>query len=571
MSILDPAIESSVPADAAAARSEPSLLGRFLAAQVSSDHKTIAKLLGADAIAGIVIAALLGALAGLERIDGDGALLPERLLPEIFNGYRLGLVLGGVIPLLLAICVYVVPLQLGARSLAFPRAASLGAWTWLFGIVLIVIALFNNGGPHGSNDDLSILYVGGVGLVAIGLTLIAATVATSVLTTRAPGMRLSRVPLFSWSALVGSLAVALTMPILLGVTIYLYFDVRYASAEVSLFGGAAAFGDWTGWLLTVPSAALIAAPALGVLAELVPLTFRRRLPMRFVALTGLGVAGLALLAAVTQRFDTVLPGTGPGVSAGNIGTKVGFLLQWLIFSIGPALGVVAIVGLIALCAKPPSADAKRAGATTSFRFLPALPFALVGALLIAVGSLGAAVGGIEDLGLLGTVFAEGATMAHIYGCVLAAIGAIVHWAPKIVGSKLADGPVLGLGALASLGAVLASAPYLIAGFLDQPAESPTWTNDGPGELLNFAVTVGHALMALVVLGVVGLLLKAAGDDNTAGDDPWDGHTLEWATTSPPPANNFATVPIVRSPEPLLDLKTANAGGDDSSDTDGASS
>jgi cytochrome c oxidase subunit 1 len=112
----------------------------------------------------------------------------------------------------------------------------------------------------------------------------------------------------------------------------------------------------------------------------------------------------------------------------------------------------------------------------------------------------------------------------------------------------------GLATLGALGGALASVPYLIAGFLDQPAASAVWDNDGPGELLNALVVAGHAAFGLTALAFAGLAATTWRNGEVAGDDPWHGQTLEWATTSPPPADNFATTPTVMSAEPLLDLQ-----------------
>jgi heme/copper-type cytochrome/quinol oxidase subunit 1 len=118
-------------------------------------------------------------------------------------------------------------------------------------------------------------------------------------------------------------------------------------------------------------------------------------------------------------------------------------------------------------------------------------------------------------------------------------------------------PLALLGVLAT---VLAAFPYYIAGFADQPAGSATFDYSGPSELWNVLVLVGHALMGLTVLAFAGLAAATfRGDGDTAGDDPWDAQTIEWSTSSPAPGNNFSDVPIVASPEPLLDLKHATDG------------
>ncbi|WP_116995346.1 cbb3-type cytochrome c oxidase subunit I [Desertimonas flava] len=526
----------------------------IVAALTSSDHKVIGRLLVTASLLATLVTGVLGALLGAERISGDGDLLPDRIVPELFAGYRVGLVLGGVVPLLLGLAVFAVPLQLGARSLAFPRLAAAGFWTWLGGVVLLIISLFNNGGPEGGDADMVRLYIGALVLVTLGLIAVAVPVATSVLTTRAPGMKLHRVPPFAWASLIHALGVVLVLPILVGVLAYLYMDDRYATAETSLFGGGAGTNDWGAWLLTGPSLALFAVPAVGLLAEFLPVVFRKRLPMRGVLLAGISLVGVGILAGVTQQQKFRLPGTGGPVTGRNWLTRLGYLLNWAMLSLLPLLGIVVVLAVGALLAKPPSKAERRAGAAVTPKPIAPFVFALLGVGLVAIGILGAAASGIEDLGLDGTVFEEGATVALVYGAVLAGLGGIVYWFPKWTGAKVPDAPAYGLALLGALGAVLASVPYLIAGFADQPARAVVFDYEGPSALWNVAVTVGHAAFAVTVLAVLGLLLKPAGSAATAGDDPWDAQTLEWATTSPAPAGNFATTPAVRSPEPLTDLK-----------------
>lgn len=556
MSTLDPTLHH-VADDA----STPSAVSPIVAALTSSDHKVIGRLLVSASLLATLLTAALGALLGAERISGDGDLLPDRIVPELFAGYRVGLVLGGVAPLLLGLAVFIVPLQLGARSLAFPRLAAAGFWAWFGGAVLLIVSLFNNGGPDGGNADMVRLYISAVILMAVGLIAVAVPVATSVLTTRAPGMKLRRVPMFSWASLVYGLGIALVMPVLVGVLAYLYMDDRYASPETTLFGGGAATNDWGAWLFTGPSLALFAVPVAGLLAELLPVVFGKRLPMRGVALAGISLVGVGILAGVTQQQRFRLPGSGGPVTGKNWLSRLGYLINWAGLSLLPLLGLVIVIGIGALLGKPPSKAERRADAASG-RPSPIAPvlYALFGAGLAAVGILGAAVSGIEDAGLDGTVFEEGASVALVYGAVLAALGGVVYWFPKWTGAKVPAPAGYGLALLGALGAALASAPYLIAGFADQPGRAVVFDYDGPQELWNVAVTAGHVLFALTALAVLGLVLKPAPEAPDAGDDPWNGQTLEWATTSPAPESNFATTPVVRSAEPLLDLKASTESG-----------
>jgi heme/copper-type cytochrome/quinol oxidase subunit 1 len=288
--------------------------------------------------------------------------------------------------------------------------------------------------------------------------------------------------------------------------------------------------------------------AAGFVADVVAVTFRRRLPHRGILLIGIGLIGTAAWAGVAQQDAVTLPGTGTEVRLENFATKLGFLAIWAMMALLPALGIVIVMGIGALVGKPQRGSPARPNLTAAFAF------AFLGLGVALVGVVAAAVTGIEDLALEGTVFEEGASVATIYGAVLVGLGAAAFWFPKALGRKLPELQLGGLATLGALGGALASVPYLIAGFLDQPAGSSEWTNDGPGEVLNALVVAGHAAFGLTALAFIGFVAKAWRSGEVAGDDPWNGETLEWATTSPPPADNFVTTPTVMSPEPLLDLK-----------------
>jgi heme/copper-type cytochrome/quinol oxidase subunit 1 len=552
MSTLDPTLETPVVGEATAGDRAV----RPLAAGVltTSDHKVIGKLLVGGSLLGLLAVATLGVLLGVERVDGDGTLFDPDDLSELFTAFRVGIVELVAFPLLLGIAVHVVPLQLGARALAFPRATAAGMWAWIGGIVLLVIALANGGGPLGNDADMVELYLGGNVLALLGLTTVAATVATSVLTTRAPGMRVHRAPLFCWAALVGSLALVLVLPVAAASNILQFVDFRYGGAA---FGGSSGIWPWTSYLYTGPVLGVAVVFAAGFVADVVAVTFRQRFPQRAIALIGIGLIAVAVFAGIGQQDVIVLPGTGSAVSETNFATKLGTLLVWAGFTLLPALGVVVVMGLSALAARLGAGFGESRASRPTEPIRPNLnaPFAFgfFGLGLALLGILATAVNGIEDFGLQGTVFEEGAAVATLYGAVLVGLGAVAYWFPKASGRKLPELQVAGLATLGALGGALASVPYLLAGFFDQPANSPEWANDGPGEVLNALVVAGHGAFGLAALALVGLVARSWQHGERAGDDPWSGQTLEWATPSPPPADNFGETPTVMSPEPLLDL------------------
>jgi heme/copper-type cytochrome/quinol oxidase subunit 1 len=537
MTTIDPSTDALAGAPAGTSADDSATI-RFLAAVgdwlTSADSKRIGRLYLAGGGLGLLATAVVNVLLGVERIDGTDAVLDESAWAQLLDAQRIGLVFGAAVPLAMGLCLALVPLQLGARSLAFPRLAAAGLWMWFGGLILNVIALANNGGTLGGDGDMVDLFIASAG--ALG---------TSVLTTRAPGMTMRRVPFFAWSALVFALGVLLVMPVLLGTLTYLFVDHRFG--DRSAFGGNEGIGEWAGWIVGQPTTFLFAIPALGVFADLLPSTFRVRTPARGVMYGGLALVGVAAFAGVTQQSVQNLPWAGSGFDLDDAGDKFQDLVPYAFFNLLPILGaaIVFVVGLVLA----------RTGLGTRPRITPGFAFAFFGFGMVLVGMVGNAVYAIDDVGLQGTVFDEATLVYVVYGSVLGVLGGFAHWVPKLRGGTMSLGRVLPLALLGVLATVLATFPYYIAGFLDQPTGLSY--DDSDLQIWNVLVLVGNVLMILTVLGFVGLALRVRADDD-AVDDPWDGQTLEWATTSPAPLGNFAEVPLVGSAEPLLDLKEGAA-------------
>lgn len=518
----------------------------------STDHKTTGRLYLAGGLLGLVTAVVINVLLSVERIDGVDTVLGFEILPQLVDAQRVSLVFATLLPLAMAGCVAVVPMQLGARSIAFPRLASSGFWMWFGGALLTAFALLNNGGTLGSEADAVGLFIAGIGLMAVGLTASAAAVATTIFTTRAPGMTMRRIPPFSWSALVFALGLILVMPVLLGTLAYVFLDHRNGRTG---FGGNEGIFTWVGWIITQPVTFLFAIPAVGVLAETAPVVFGKRTPVRGILFAGLGLIGFAALGGVTQQNVQNLPWSGSQLNVDDVGTKLRDLVPFLLFNAVPILGILLVLLVVLQTARPEK--------DTRFKFAPAIVFAFFGFGMILVAMLGNLLHAADDLALQGTVFEEATVVYVVYGAALAAMGAVIHWAPKLFGAAFDSAKVTPLALIGLTGTILAAFPLYIAGFLDQPA-GLAYTDDDL-VIWNLISLVGHSLMALTVVGFLGLLLLSLQGDREVGDDPWDAQTVEWTTTSPAPRDNFVDVPVVHSSEPLLDLKTAS-GSNDRSDT-----
>ncbi|MEY4633773.1 MAG: hypothetical protein RLZ18_1145 [Actinomycetota bacterium] len=528
-------IDAHVGASTQAKGTSPSFVAAIGNWVTSSDHKKIGRIFIGCSLLFALSPSVLGALFGFERMSPDSnSILSSDVVTQLVTAFQFDLVLGVLAPLFIGIAIAVVPMQVGARSIAFPRLAQYSLWAWLFGNALVTIALIGNGGPGGGSANMVDLYFLGVGLTIVGLVAGSISVATTVLTARAPGMALDYVPPFSWAALVGSIATILSLPVALSTVIYVYVD--HTNAALAMGGNG--INTALSWAFGAPQTFVFVVMALGVLAELAPVTARVRQPLRPVALVGLALITTAVLGAVTQSSHMV-----DWSNSNAVKTFVPFVL----FNGLPLLGVLVTIAISMLSFK----EGKPA-VTGQFAL------ALLGSLMILVGVAGNFLQNVKAADLDGTVFSEAVTLYLVYGGLLAAMGAIAHWAPKLWGRTLDSTKLLGLAGLGLLGTIAAAFPLYIAGFANQPATAVAgFTYDGPVALWNALSGIGHAVIALVIVAFVGLLIDAVRNGAQATDDPWNAHTLEWAIPSPAPANNFAELAQVGSPEPVLDAKPAS--------------
>jgi heme/copper-type cytochrome/quinol oxidase subunit 1 len=517
----------AVDAPAVAGARQPSGLQDWL---TTGDHVRVARTYIVLSLLVLLGMLVIGAVLGLERIDGGGVQLLELdAIAQLYSLYGYGLVFGAVLPLLLGLAIGIVPLQVGARTIAFPRAAAASLWTWVAGVGVMIGGYAANGGPGGGNADGVDLFLVGLMATTLALSVAAMCVATTVLTLRAPGMTLIRVPALAWSALVAGVMLLLTLPVLLAMTMLAFVDHRY----MRVFASNLEVGSLLDWSLRQPQVYVYGVIGLGVIAEIVPVFTRTRL-----RLGGVVFALIALFGAV---------GFG-GYAVPAFREDIRFEVLFILVSL---LAVLPLLGLLALIAVSLKGGKPKAGG--------ALVWAVVAWLMGFVAVAAGALTPIRGLELQGTTYELSQFNYVLLGLgVLAGLGGVVFWGPKLFGRKVANGPATGLALLGLVGVVLTAFPDIILGFQDQPFGEVNWEAGetfGAQQIVNAVHGIGAALLALVVLAFVGLAFAAFVKGEEAGSDPWDGHTLEWATTSPPPAGNFAgPLPEVTSDRPLLDEK-----------------
>jgi heme/copper-type cytochrome/quinol oxidase subunit 1 len=533
-----------------AADTEPAPPTGLAALVGSGDPRTVGKLFVGTSLLFLLVSGVAGLLVGLELIDLDRAddILGTDVFAQVATLHSVVGLFLVVLPLLLGLATAIVPLQVGASTVAFPRASAAAYWTYLVSGGLVVTAYAINGGPFGGEADGVALFVAAFVALLAALCVATVSVVTTVLTMRAPGMTLRRTPLFSWSMVVGGTIWLLTLPILGGVMVLVYLDLTYGQ---QFLGGAAGVYDHIAWAFWQPTLFAFAIPALGIIADIVPVFAQRRLKQHAAAMFLIGAFGALSFGAWAQTGVAIVPGadTTPWLYASSWGASA-----WFVVSVAIMLPLLALLGLWG-------------GTVRAGKVKLGSPFIFVqgAALVLLVGVAAGILTAIPDLELAGTTWMTAQTYAVLIGTIIAALGGIAFWAPKLYGRLLPEALGRLTATLLVLGTLVLAVPYGIAGFLDEPrpldvAAATDLDDKGAVEVLNLIAVIGGVIVLVgVVLAVLALLRTAFSSvpaDAAPGDDPWAGHTLEWTTSSPPPVGNFAGLPEVTSEAPLYDARHA---------------
>ncbi|MBK5221709.1 MAG: cbb3-type cytochrome c oxidase subunit I [Acidimicrobiia bacterium] len=498
----------------------------------TGDHARIGRMFLGGSFIGLVAALVVGLLLDIERSSADSvSLLDNDMLLQMVSAHRMGLVLLFALPALLGLAFLVVPLQVGASTVAFGRAAAMSLWTWALGSALWIAGYLVGGGPGGSDLRGTDLWLLASIMVIASLLVASACVVTTVLGLRTRGMTLGRVPLFSFSMLVAGSIWLLTLPVAIANLVLIYIDHRYAQA---LFGANEQILPQLGWVVGQPQIYAIAIPVLGIAGDIIPVFAQARQRFYGVSLAAIGVFGALSIGAFAQ---TGMPGRtiSEGDPLGIAGDPL--YIGMAVLAILPVLMVLAL-----------GADTMRGG---RLKFGAPIAGALLSGLVLLGATVAGAVDVVEPLDLFGTTWALGQFQLTVGALIVGVVAGIWFWAPKIYGRTLASGPGQVLSAIVALGSLLSGAALLAAGALDQPdSPAPGAVRDGV-EALDLVAAAGAALVLLGVVAVIAAVFQARNRDDDTPDDPWGGHTLEWATASPPVRGNFAEAPEVLDERPLF--------------------
>jgi cytochrome c oxidase subunit I len=524
---------------------------------VSTDHKRIGMLVLGT---GFVLFYAFGALAMTMRAQlaqPNQHLLTNQLYNQIFTLHGTGMISLVVTPFALGLGVYLIPLQIGAPTIAAPRVTLLGYWLYVGGaIALILSAIVPHGAVDGwwgytplSNSTYSPgtgmnLWIAGVILAACGMLMISATVAWTILTRRAPGVTMMRIPIFAWAMLVTCLMALTAFPSLLAAMVMLAVERVQPGVMQGNFWNV--LYEHMFWFYGHPVVYIMFFPFVGAVAEVLA-TFAGR---RVFGYKGTVLSLLAFAAGSMAVWGHHMFATGQVVDDyysltsnllaipagveyfGLLGTLIGGRLRYrtpMLFGIA-FLPQFLIGGLTGILAADPAIDYN-----------------------------------INDSYFIVAHFHYTLVAGSLFGF----FAAVYYWLPKATGIMYSERLGRLHFALMVIGTNMAFLPMFGLGILGMPRRVPTYPANEGLNALNLVSSIGAFILGLSLFVFLYNLYASARRQVPAPPDPWHGQTLEWATSSPPPRFNFNPrfpVPKVRSYAPLLDLngppqaERARAGG-----------
>lgn len=511
------------------------------------DHKRIGILYTVSALTFFLAGGIEALLMRTQLARAENTFLSPDAYNQIFTMHGTTMIFLVVMPLSTGLGNYLVPLLIGARDMAFPKLNALGYWTFLFGGLFMYSSFLFGGAPndgwfsYAPLTEKAFSPTHGMDFWTLGLLLLgfATTIGSinfivTVIQLRAPGMSFMRMPVFAWMTLVTSFLAVFSLPSLTSALLLLFFDRTLGSHFYNVAqGGVALLWQHLFWFFGHPEVYILILPAMGIVSEVIPVFSGKPLfGYSNVVFSGVAIGFLGFTVWAHHMFATGLPKA----------SLLFFSADSFLIGVPTGIKIFAWLGTIW---------------KGRLRLLTPMLFALGFPILFVIGGLDGIHMAIVpvDWQVTDTYY----VVSHIHyvlfgGALFGLFAGIYYWFPKMTGRRLQEGWGRAHFWLFFIGMNLVFMPMHFLGLEGMPRRIYTYASGRGWDFWNLVETIGAVVIALGVLAFIINFILSMLKAPTNESDPWDGFTLEWATSSPPPPYNFAEIPVVSGVRPLWDRK-----------------
>jgi len=507
------------------------------------DHKKLGIMYAATAMFFFIVGGIEALLIRLQLAAPNGKVLNADLYNQMFTMHATTMVFLFVMPMAAGFANYFVPLQIGARDVAFPRLNAFGFWALLFGGIFLNLAWFLGGAADGGwfmyapNSGPVFSPTHGVDFWALGLQIAgiasltgAINLIITVLNMRAPGMSLMKMPIFTWMITVVQFLLLFAVPVITVALFLLSFQRNFGARFFDVAAGAdPLLWQHLFWIFGHPEVYILVLPSFGIISEVLPVFSRKPLfGYPFVVFSGAAIGFVGWGVWAHHMFAS---GLGP-VSVAVLSVKT--------MAIAVPTGVKIINWTLTMWGG-------------KLWFTTAMKFAIGLIVLFTVGGLSGVTHSIapSDTQQTDTYY----IVAHFHyvlfgGAVLGIFSGFYYWWPKVFGKMLNEK----LGSwnfwLMIIGLNLTFGPMHILGLQGQPRRMYQWTEARPGEgffnlaFWNLVASIGSFILTIGILFFLINVWVTSRNPQKAPLDPWNARSLEWMTSNPPKEHNFDVIPTV---------------------------
>ena len=512
----------------------------------STDHKQLGIMYLWLALFFFVIGGLEAMAIRAQLALPDNDLISPELYNQIFTMHGTTMIFLVLMPAMIGLATYLVPLMIGANEMAFPRLNAFSFWMTCLGGMLLYFSFFAGGAPDagwfnyaplsesnysptkGVDYFLVGLILTGIGSIGAGLNFI-----TTILTLRSPDIKLTMLPLFVWMILVNGFLMLAAFPLLNAGLFMMLIDRQFdAHFFIPSTGGSAILWQHFFWAFGHPEVYILALPAFGIISEVIPVFSKKPIyGYKFVASSSVAIALLSYSVWAHHMFTVGLSNAINGF----------FAISSMLIGIPTGLKVINWIGTM-----------HKGSITLSIPMLFAIAF-LVDFTFGGLSGISFAIVPI-DWQLTDTYY----LVAHLHyvflgGSLFGIFAGIYYWFPKISGRMLSTSLGKWHFWLFVLGFNLTFFLQHILGIIGMPRRIYTYPDLPYWKVLNIFSSIGAVFMFIGMAIFFWNIYKTLKKPRTVVANPWDAWTLEWSTPSPPELKNFDKIPQVHSRRPLWDL------------------